>query len=72
MRRPAARLLLTISILTLSAFPAPEAAAQQQAQPQPAVCPAAQASDAPRAARLPVRRVILYKNGIGYFSILGE
>ncbi len=37
-------------------------------QSQPRSAPA----DASRTGRLPVRRVVLYKNGIGYFEHLGQ
>lgn len=67
MRRPAAGLALAtciLSIITLSAL-----SAQSQSASSAASGPA---GDTSRTGRLPVRRVVLYKNGIGYFEHLGR
>ena len=65
MRRPAAGLALTtciLSIITLSALSAQSPSGQTGSS----------GADASRAGRLPVKRVVLYKNGIGYFEHLGR
>jgi hypothetical protein len=62
MRRPSAGLTLTTCIISIGIIMLSALAAQ--AQPAPA--------DATRTGRLPVRRVVLYKNGIGYFEHLGR
>jgi hypothetical protein len=65
MRRPAAGLALAtciLNIITLSAL---------SAQSQSAASGSA-GGDTSRTGRLPVRRVVLYKNGIGYFEHLGR
>ena len=62
----AARLVLATSACLIVAFQSTHAQAPA-AQPRPAATAQATAS-----ASLPVRRVVLYKNGIGYFEHLGR
>jgi hypothetical protein len=68
------RLAVLLSTLTLLVPPtasvrAQPASAQQAGQP---AAKASAAGEAQRADALPVRRVVLYKNGIGYFEHLGR
>jgi hypothetical protein len=68
------RLAVLLSTLTLLVPPtasvrAQPASAQQAGQP---ATKASAAGEAQRADALPVRRVVLYKNGIGYFEHLGR
>ncbi len=69
---------LSVSLMLFSVL-AGTAGAQGQAAPraaEPAPNAAGQSGAAPsaagQAARLPVRRVVLYKNGVGYFEHLGR
>jgi len=62
------KLLALVSIAVVSPFPI---SAQQQQNPQPvriASVPTPETS----APNLPVRRVVLYKNGVGYFEHMGR
>jgi len=55
-------LLLTSSLLTSSPF------AQTKADPRKGLPTASPATAADSASLLPVKRVVLYKNGVGYFE----
>jgi hypothetical protein len=74
------RILLPLCLVSILAFPA---VAQEKPAPSAAAKPAAASPGAAReaasggeaeaaGARLPVRRVVLYKNGVGYFEHLGR
>ena len=65
MRRVVIALLVAWPVLTSAQAPAPP----RPAQPAPASGAVAESGAAPAA--LPVRRVILYKTGVGYFEHLG-
>ncbi len=58
-----------VCLLTLQLLLNPIPAAGQSGQSTPSAQPAASGSEA---TRLPVRRVVLYKNGVGYFEHLGR
>jgi hypothetical protein len=61
---------LILVLVTLVAVSFPVASAQS---PAPAIqVPARTGTGATSPSRLPVRRVVLYKNGIGYFEHLGK
>ncbi len=74
------RILLPLFLVSVLAFPA---IAQEKPAPNAGAKPAAASPGAAResaaggeaetsAAKLPVRRVVLYKNGVGYFEHLGR
>jgi hypothetical protein len=67
MRRPTAGLTLTTCIISIILTFSTLSAQSQPAKPAPV-----KEADASRTGRLPVRRVVLYKNGIGYFEHLGS
>jgi hypothetical protein len=67
MRRPTAGLTLTTCITSIILTFSTLSAQSQPAKPAPV-----KEADASRTGRLPVRRVVLYKNGIGYFEHLGS
>ena len=60
-----------ISILICHSNPAQENSAVPTASGTPEIAAKARESANPSAAKLPVRRVVLYKNGVGYFEHLG-
>jgi len=62
------KLLALMSIAMVLPLPG---LAQQQQNPQPARVASVPAPE-PSAPDLPVRRVVLYKNGVGYFEHLGR
>jgi hypothetical protein len=62
------KLLVLVSIAVVLPFPI---SAQQQQNPRPARVASVLAPEAP-VPDLPVRRVVLYKNGVGYFEHLGR
>src|SRR6266699_5934964 len=63
------KLLALVSIAVVSPFPISAQQQQQNSQPvRIASVPAPEAS----APDLPVRRVVLYKNGVGYFEHTGR
>ena len=71
------RVLIVVCLLSVSCFPLfgqeePKASAKAQA-PQASVAreSVSVAANEP-AAKLPVRRIVLYKNGVGYFEHLGH
>jgi hypothetical protein len=51
---------------------APALVTAQTAAPHPQSQPRAPASAVPANAQLPIRRVVLYKNGVGYFELSGH
>jgi hypothetical protein len=63
--------VLAVLVFTISAHAAPQANSFQPAA-RPAVSEQSTASDESAAAKLPVRRVILYKTGVGYFEHVGR
>ncbi len=66
--KPATRALLVSVLLTGSTLLAAQSTAPSQAPQRTPAPPAAQREDQ----RLPVRRVVLYKSGVGYFEHLGK
>jgi hypothetical protein len=64
--------LIAVSAPAICRAQAGSAAAQAPPQAPAASVPAAPAQPAARPDPLPVRRVVLYKNGIGYFEHLGR
>src|SRR3984893_17819931 len=62
------KLLALVSIAVVLPFPS---GAQQQQSPQPVKVVSVSVPEAP-VPDLPVRRVVLYKNGVGYFEHLGR
>ncbi len=62
------KLLALVSIAVVLPFPS---SAQQQQNPQPVRVASVSAPEAP-VPDLPVRRVVLYKNGVGYFEHIGR
>ena len=64
----------TLAVILIALLFATPLSAQQSAAQQPAAAkPVAERAAAPEAAaRLPVRRVVLYKNGVGFFEHLGR
>ena len=65
------KLLALVSLVAVSSLPS---GAQQHARPVSVKTTAQQQQSAPetQAADLPVRRVVLYKNGVGYFEHIGR
>jgi hypothetical protein len=61
-----------ISILLCQAGPGQEKPTATTKAPSAKIAAAARESANPSAAKLPVRRVVLYKNGVGYFEHLGR
>jgi hypothetical protein len=61
--RHSSKLILALAFLIVSAF-----AQTKPSHPQPAQVPVASAGAADSSTRLPVKRVVLYKNGVGYFE----
>jgi hypothetical protein len=64
--------VLCILILICHSNPAQEKRAVPTASGTPEIAAVARESANPSAAKLPVRRVVLYKNGVGYFEHLGH
>jgi len=62
------RVLALVSLAVVLPFPS---GAQQQQRPVPAKTVQTSATE-PQAPDMPVRRVVLYKNGVGYFEHLGH
>src|SRR3954452_9002676 len=62
----------SLAILVLATATMQGQAPPAPAPPPPAARPAGAASPASQGARLPVRRVVLYKSGVGYFEHLGR
>lgn len=69
-------LVIVFLLIAFAAFgqqpPAPAPAPSRDQAAAVAAAAAAQAAETARTARLPLRRVVLYKNGIGYFEHLGR
>ncbi len=63
------RILLPLFLVSVLALPA---IAQEKPAPDAGAKPAAGGEAETSAAKLPVRRVVLYKNGVGYFEHLGR
>ena len=64
--------ILCLSLLFCSPTPAQEKTSSTQKPKNVAAASEARESANPAAAKLPVRRVVLYKNGVGYFEHLGH
>jgi hypothetical protein len=64
--------ILCLSLLFCSPTPAQEKISAAQKLKNVAAASEARESANPTAAKLPVRRVVLYKNGVGYFEHLGH
>jgi len=64
--------VLGLSLLCCSSIPAQEKTAPAAKPKTAAAAREARESGNPAAAKLPVRRVVLYKNGVGYFEHLGR
>src|SRR5437879_3398487 len=64
--------ILCLSLLFCSPTPAQEITSSAQEPKNVAADSEARESAKPTAAKLPVRRVVLYKNGVGYFEHLGH
>jgi hypothetical protein len=65
-------LLLYVCLLTCNLIQAQDKAETAVKPPKPAAVNEARSDGAESAAKLPVRRVVLYKNGVGYFEHLGR
>ena len=63
------KLLALVSIAVVSPFPS---GAQQQARPVSVKTTSQESAPATQVPDLPVRRVVLYKNGVGYFEHIGR
>jgi len=61
--RHSSKLILDLAFLIVSAF-----AQTKPSHPQPTQVPVASAGAADSSTCLPVKRVVLYKNGVGYFE----
>src|SRR3989441_3191674 len=64
--------ILCLSLFFCSPTPAQEKTSSAQKPKNVAADSEARESANPTAAKLPVRRVVLYKNGVGYFEHLGH
>jgi hypothetical protein len=64
--------LLCLSLLLASLLPAQEKKPSAPKPKNPLAASEAREGANPAAAKLPVRRVVLYKNGVGYFEHLGH
>src|SRR5260370_5090740 len=65
-------IVLCLSLLYCGAMSAQEKSAQTTNPKSAEAANEARESANPTAAKLPVRRVVLYKNGVGYFEHLGR
>jgi hypothetical protein len=64
--------VLTLSASIASAQTESSPQEKSQAAANPAVSEAASSTSSAGKSKLPVRRVVLYKNGVGYFEHLGQ
>ena len=64
--------VILLSICLCNSAPAQEKAASQPKDQKERTSGETRESTNPAAAKLPMRRVVLYKNGVGYFEHLGR